>query len=230
MGWCLRSLAGPRDDTVMGEHGGRVRGIGDTGPPPAHTSRASARAAPARDGFPIWVGDDGCEEVRPRRMPKAHLEDRRSSEGGPFGTSRGRGQEPSPRSYFDGLPPRRGLHGRMFHLRQARAGPPPRSYFESLSTSGPTHPHISTGLAPRLILHGRMFHLRQHERPRPGMDSRSGSGMTVMERGKGKVQGNHKRLPLGGAGLGVGFGVEDGVEDGLGGGVRVHGGRLYLLD
>ena len=41
---------------------------------------------------------------------------------------------------------------------------PPRSYFESLSTSGPTHPHISTGLALGLILHGRMFHLRQHER------------------------------------------------------------------
>ena len=101
MGWRLRSLAGPRDDTVMGEHGGRVRGIGDTGPPPAHTSRASARAAPARDGFPIWVGDDGCEEVRLRCTPDAHLQHLRSSEGGPFGTSRGRGQEPSPRSYLD---------------------------------------------------------------------------------------------------------------------------------
>ena len=165
MGWCLRSLAEPRDD-----RGFRVSTVGGCGVlvirghPPAHTSRASARAAPARDGFPIWVGDDDCEEVTPRCTPDAHLQHLRSSEGGPFGTSRGRGQEPSPRSYFDGLPPRRGLHGRMFHLRQARAGPPPRSYFESLSTSGPTHPHISTGLAPRLILHGRMFHLRQHER------------------------------------------------------------------
>ena len=43
------------------------------GPPPAHTSRASARAAPPWDGFPIWVGDDDCEEVTPRCMPKAHL-------------------------------------------------------------------------------------------------------------------------------------------------------------
>ena len=91
MGWCLRSLAGPRDDTVMGEHGGRARGIGDTGPhpplilrepqherphPPSYFDGASAtadpprsdvpsataRAAPPWDGFSIGVGNDGYGE------------------------------------------------------------------------------------------------------------------------------------------------------------------------
>ena len=100
MGWCFRSLAGPRDD-----RGFRVSTVAGAGNDPSRSALEILRCS--RGGCSI------CD-----------------STSGPY----------TLRSYFDELPPRRGLRGRMFHLGQPEPVPPPRSYFESLSTSGPTLP------------------------------------------------------------------------------------------
>ena len=89
-----RSLAGPRDDRgVGGGWGGNHAGLHLCGHPPAHTSRASARAAP-----PLGMAS------RHRRTYSAGPRD--DMGGGRWVGRRSRGIAPTrapPRSYFDGL-------------------------------------------------------------------------------------------------------------------------------
>ena len=85
--------AGPRDDRgVGGGWGGNHAGLHLCGHPPAHTSRASARAA-----LPVGMAS------RHRRTYSAGPRDDRGVGGGGGGNHAGLNQRGHPRSYFDGL-------------------------------------------------------------------------------------------------------------------------------